>query len=177
MLMNKSYKDAVNATVSLNGISENLIYFNVQNNTWETVNTIDVNGKSNFEINLAAGGGKLFTFSSLTDAGNIESDKLPFKFKLMQNYPNPFNPATIIEYSIAAKENSETANAVIHSNDLVQLKVYSVLGEEVTTLVNRKQKPGNYKIEFNASDLSSGIYFYKLVSGDFIQTKKMLFLK
>lgn len=177
MLMNKSYKDAVNATVSLNGISENLIYFNVQNNTWETVNTIDVNGKSNFEINLAAGGGKLFTFSSLTDAGNIESDKLPLKFKLMQNYPNPFNPATIIEYSIAAKENSESANAVIHSNDLVQLKVYSVLGEEVTTLVNRKQKPGNYKIEFNASDLSSGIYFYKLVSGDFIQTKKMLFLK
>jgi hypothetical protein len=85
-------------------------------------------------------------------------------YSLSQNYPNPFNPTTTISYSI--KE-----------NDLVQLKVYDILGREVAVLVNEDQKSGSYQITFNASNLPSGIYFYKLTSGNFTETKKLILLK
>jgi uncharacterized protein (TIGR03790 family) len=85
-------------------------------------------------------------------------------FLLSQNYPNPFNPITTITYSI-----KET--------DLVQLKVYDILGKEVAELVNENQLAGNHQITFNASYLPSGIYFYKLTSGNFAATKKLILLK
>jgi|WetSurMetagenome_2_1015567.scaffolds.fasta_scaffold24790_2 minor extracellular serine protease Vpr len=85
-------------------------------------------------------------------------------YVLYQNYPNPFNPATMIEYSVP--KISKTT-----------LKIYDILGSEITTLVNEEKRAGVYKIDWNASKLSSGIYFYQLKSGDFIQTRKMLLLK
>lgn len=99
-------------------------------------------------------------------------------FKLEQNYPNPFNPSTTIKYSIPSI-NSGSA----HSAD-VTLIVYDILGRKVTTLVDKEQKPGNYEVKFDASSLSSGIYFYKLQLGNssagsgqgFADTKKMLLL-
>ncbi len=97
---------------------------------------------------------------------------LPAEFFLYQNYPNPFNPSTTITYTIPA---SETLHAT--SQQLVQLKVYDVLGREVATLVNKKQSPGNYSVTFNAKNLPSGLYFYRLTAGSFSQTKKMLLLK
>jgi hypothetical protein len=89
---------------------------------------------------------------------------LPKEFSLYQNYPNPFNPATIIRYSIPIE-------------GLVTLKVYNTIGEEVITLANELKQEGNYEVEFDASDLSSGIYFYKLQTSDFSQVKKMILLK
>ncbi len=89
---------------------------------------------------------------------------IPVKFDLAQNFPNPFNPSTIINYSIA-KESP------------VKLIIYSSIGEEVLTLVNEFKQPGNYSFNFDANSLSSGVYFYKLTAGDFVSTKKMLFLK
>jgi hypothetical protein len=86
------------------------------------------------------------------------------EFKLFQNYPNPFNPVTTIEYHI--KEQG-----------LVSLKIYNLLGEEVAELVNEVKNSGSYKINFNATGLSSGIYFYKLWINNFIETKKLLLLK
>jgi len=86
------------------------------------------------------------------------------KFELEQNYPNPFNPATSIHYSIG-------------SSQFVSIKVFDVLGNEVAVLVNEEKTAGNYKIEFNASNLSSGIYFYKLQAGSFVETKKMILLR
>lgn len=86
------------------------------------------------------------------------------KFYLSQNYPNPFNPATNIKYSII-------------KNGLVVLKVFDNLGRNIATLVNEKQNAGTYEINFNAGNLPSGIYFYKLQSGDFTDTKKMLVVK
>ena len=86
------------------------------------------------------------------------------KFSLDQNYPNPFNPATTIEYSIP-------------ENGLVKLIVTNAIGEEVATLVNEFKDAGNYKSLFNAFELSSGIYFYSLQTGDFFETRKMLLLK
>ncbi len=90
--------------------------------------------------------------------------QLPVTFSLDQNYPNPFNPATIIQYSIP-----KTAN--------VSLKVYDILGREITTLVNGERSVGTYKAEFNAGKFSSGVYFYQLRAGDFVSTKKMILLK
>ncbi len=99
----------------------------------------------------------------------------PETFALYQNYPNPFNPTTKIKYSILVG----TQHAVS-----VQLKVYDILGREIATLVNKEQQPGNYEVEFDASNLpadrqglSSGIYFYTLETAGFINTKKMLLLK
>lgn len=86
------------------------------------------------------------------------------KFVLSQNHPNPFNPSTIISYELPVR-------------GYVSLKVYDMLGKEVATLVNGEQAPGVKQVEFNASHLSSGIYFYALRSGNFVETKKMLMVK
>jgi hypothetical protein len=93
-----------------------------------------------------------------------EYGTIPNKFVLNQNYPNPFNPETTISYSI-----SEPAT--------ISLKVYDMLGKEVKTLVNEHQPTGSYKIEFDASALSSGVYFYQLHGRDFGETRKMLLIK
>ena len=86
------------------------------------------------------------------------------EFSLAQNYPNPFNPSTTISYSIP--EQSQ-----------VELKVFDVLGREVAMLVNKEQSAGSYKVEFDGSNLTSGIYFYRIQTGYFLQTKKMVLLK
>jgi len=94
---------------------------------------------------------------------------LPTEHKLIQNFPNPFNPSTKIEYTISSAEKL--------SQVYVQLVVYDILGNEVATLVNENQKPGNYKVEFNASNLSSGVYLYSLKTGSFLETKRMILLR
>jgi len=86
------------------------------------------------------------------------------EFNLSQNYPNPFNPSTKISYQIPTNGN-------------VTLKVFDLIGNEVATLVNENKTAGNYSIEFNASDLPSGVYFYELKSANLIQTKKMMLMK
>jgi len=89
---------------------------------------------------------------------------VPTKFSLSQNYPNPFNPTTRIEYSIAKA-------------GPVTLEIYDVLGRRVSTLVNQVQKAGDYSIVYNASNIASGVYFYRIISGTFVQTKKMIVMK
>ena len=93
-----------------------------------------------------------------------QNNELPVEYKLLNNYPNPFNPSTVISYQLPA-------------NSPVTLKIFDVLGREIATLVNKQQQPGNYKINFNANNLASGIYFYMLKAGNFIQTKKMILLR
>jgi hypothetical protein len=88
----------------------------------------------------------------------------PVDFELFQNYPNPFNPSTSIKYSIP-------------KSVLVTLKIYDVLGKEITTLVNEKEEAGLHKIEFNPTNLSSGVYFYTLKTEGFLQTKKMILIR
>ena len=88
----------------------------------------------------------------------------PENFNLMQNYPNPFNPSTIIQFQVP-------------NSSFVNLKVYDILGREVATLLNEEKTVGSYEINFNAVGLSSGIYFYKLQAGSFVETKKMIFIK
>lgn len=88
----------------------------------------------------------------------------PNNYKLYANYPNPFNPSTKIRYAIP-------------QTSFTTLKVYSVTGKEVATLINEEKTPGVYEVNFNAAGLSSGIYFYKLQSGAFSDIKKMILLK
>lgn len=96
----------------------------------------------------------------------IEVDKASKvnEYTLSDNYPNPFNPTTKISYEIP-------------NSNLVSLKVFDMLGKEVTTLINEKQNAGKYTVEFNAGSLPSGAYFYKIVSGDFVKVKKMVLVK
>jgi hypothetical protein len=102
--------------------------------------------------------------SVITSVENEGDVKVPSLFSLEQNFPNPFNPTTKIKYQIPELS-------------FVTLKVYDMLGSEVVTLVNEEHKIGNYEIEFNAEQLPSGIYFYKLQTPNFTQTKKMILLK
>lgn len=94
----------------------------------------------------------------------LESDGTPKKFTLHQNFPNPFNPTTRISFSIP-------------SRTVATVKIFSLLGEEIATLVDEELSAGEYSAQFNASQLSSGMYFYTLTAGSYSQTKKMLFLK
>lgn len=100
---------------------------------------------------------------TFVNAENEESI-LPAEFALLQNYPNPFNPTTNIRFDIPTASN-------------ITLKVYDIIGNEIATLVNEFKNPGKYLIQFDASKLSSGVYFYRIQADNFINTKKLLLLK
>ncbi len=104
-----------------------------------------------------------------TPVGIFEPLYIPVEYSLSQNYPNPFNPVTQIRYTLPQNTN-------------VQLKIYDILGREVKTLVNSEQPAGGYIVEWNGTNnfntqVSSGMYIYRIVAGKFVQTKKMMFLK
>jgi hypothetical protein len=111
-----------------------------------------------------------FTTASIVEAefnptsSNIETNLIPERFSLDQNYPNPFNPSTKISWQSPVSGHQT-------------LKVFDVLGNEVATLVDEYKEAGKYEATFDASKLSSGIYFYKLQSGNFVETKKMILMK
>ncbi|MBL8008804.1 MAG: T9SS type A sorting domain-containing protein [Ignavibacteria bacterium] len=96
--------------------------------------------------------------------GNEVEINFADEFSLFQNFPNPFNPNTVIRYQLPV-------------SGLVLIKIYDVSGKEVTTLVNYKQDAGYHSITFNGTNLSGGVYFYKLQSETFIQTRKMILIK
>ncbi|MGD8305401.1 MAG: T9SS type A sorting domain-containing protein, partial [Ignavibacteria bacterium] len=101
-----------------------------------------------------------------------ETLNLPSEFSLSQNFPNPFNPTTKIVFTIPV-----VVDAKFASRTNVILKVYDVLGNEITTLVNEEKPIGEYEVEFNGAGLPSGVYFYQLRAGSFVETKKMVYLK
>lgn len=92
------------------------------------------------------------------------SNEIPAEFSLHQNYPNPFNPNTVIIFQLTV-------------NSFAELIVYDNLGKEITKLVNEQLQPGTYEVTFDGSNFSSGIYYYRLVTGNFKETKKMILLK
>ncbi len=102
--------------------------------------------------------------SELTTSAFSPSSQVPFAFELQQNYPNPFNPSTTIRYSLPSRSH-------------LTLVVYDVLGERVADLVNTDAAAGDYEVKFDGSALASGVYFYRLQAGSFVQTKKLLLLR
>ncbi|MBS1516938.1 MAG: T9SS type A sorting domain-containing protein [Bacteroidetes bacterium] len=134
------------------------------------------NGAGVHEIDSASGNlirtvvsGTSFQYISEYIPGGLvgvssHSNGIPDKFYLSQNYPNPFNPKTIINYSLGKAEN-------------VTLKVYDILGNETAELVNEKQNAGSYSVEFDGNALSSGVYFYRFIAGEYSGVKRMILLK
>ena len=135
-------------------------------------------GQGDSPLNSVTVGKEVSAFVQQFYQSNFDDNILPVEeeknlivdeFKLFQNYPNPFNPATTIRFAIP---NVETGHA-----PSVQLKVYDVLGNEIDVLVNEEKPAGSYEVEFDASSLSSGVYFYRLKAGDYVEIRKMVYLK
>jgi len=102
--------------------------------------------------------------NGLNDVKQVNNGSIPFEYSLSQNYPNPFNPTTNIEFSLPKSGN-------------VSLKVYNVLGQEVAKIFEGFKNAGSYKVDFNASKLASGVYLYKMESGSFSVSKKLILMK
>jgi len=135
------------------------------------VNTIlgsssSLNGQGSYDVtnaNLLTQGKLFVTYTNVVTDVQDEF-QIANNFNLSQNYPNPFNPSTKIQYSIP-------------SNQIVQLKIYDVLGKEITTLVNEVQSAGTYEVNFDGKSLTSGIYFYTIKADNYTETKSMIFMK
>ncbi len=148
-----SYSDANLLTGGMGGFPiGDLNWFPDKKTQWLVQKTAEYSN-----LNIALNSGRLVT------AVQYQSS-LPAEFKLMQNYPNPFNPTTRINYQLPLISK-------------VSIKVFDILGREIATLVNEEQPAGNHEIIFDGNKLTSGIYFYRMQSGDFVQTKKLILLK
>jgi plastocyanin len=139
----------------------------VSSSAWVYEHTFNSVGTNPYYCSLHGGPGGVgmsgvVTVENATDVGDENITSL--NFGLDHNYPNPFNPSTSIQYAIASRQ-------------FVTLKVYDVLGNEITVLVNEEKPVGTYELKWNAANLPSGIYFYRLQAGSFVETKKMILLK
>ncbi len=129
----------------------------------------DLDGKTDLAIIATDefGQDSLFVLYSTGNVSGISEEnfqQIPENFSLSQNYPNPFNPSTTIRFELP-------------ESDIVTLKIFNILGEEVSTLVNTELKAGKHEYQFNANNLSSGIYFYRIQAGSFTETKKMILIR
>ncbi|MFH1196808.1 MAG: PKD domain-containing protein [bacterium] len=127
------------------------------------------------QVSITSNGGNIIipltmVVNSINDVQDQQT--IPTEFELSQNYPNPFNPTTTIRYAVPTVE-----TGYIPSLQHITLKIYDILGNEVVTLVDEPKRAGYYEVNFNAAELTSGVYIYKLRAGDFVSSKKMLLLK
>jgi hypothetical protein len=157
MMFSKSERNSVNVDLAIMGLDAQGL-----NNEGEVV-ILRFEGKSTLSISGAELRNSGNAHIQSTIGGNKEAS-LPIAFGLAQNYPNPFNPSTTISYQLPKQSQ-------------VEISVFNALGQKVTTLVNEVQEAGYYTVTLNASNLSSGVYFYNIKSGDFSLTKKMLLMK
>ena len=130
---------------------------------YTSIGTVYVNDSSIF-VGTGNEGMWYKPLSQITSISQPKTQSFSKTFRLEQNYPNPFNPSTIIEYSLSVESK-------------VKLEIYDILGRKISTLVNKIQKAGNHSVVFNGGNLASGIYFYRLSAGNFIETKKLVLLK
>ncbi len=173
----KYLEGVINIREEFGNIPPNLFLAVGKYETQDNGKLIGQTPSGNGDYNIDASEFLKFNYEKIT---NVKNNSYPVSFKLFQNYPNPFfkgsdgNSTTTIKYSIVS--------LVPHTDrsgtpQLVTLKVYDILGREIATLVNTKQPNGNYSVKFNGKNLPSGIYFYTLNVGNFVETKKMVLLK
>ncbi len=147
--------------------------------TWADLTTVGADVTSYLDISLVTGNEYCYRVRAFNAAGNsaytsedcavptgIEeiTSGIPSEFSLFNNYPNPFNPATTIYYAVP-------------EISFVEIKVYDALGSEVETILADTKEAGYHQVQFDATNLQSGIYFYQLQAGSFVETKKMILLK
>jgi len=172
LIMGRDYLGELNVLHS--GLYGNLIRYN-ENPVYgaKIINTYTQNSLNSFSKYISgnradiwvAGGGFTILYNNnfVSDVEPIHPN-LSISFSLLQNYPNPFNPSTTISWQLPA-------------GSWQTLKIYDVLGNEVVTLVDEYRPAGKYKVEFNGTGLTSGVYFYQLRAGEFISTRKFVLLK
>ncbi len=131
---------------------------------WEFTHTFTSAGNNPYYCEPHQGMGMTGTIIVTDPVGVQYEEIVANKFELKQNYPNPFNPSTRINYSVP-------------SASFINLKVFDILGNEVALLVNEEKPAGEYQLEFDASELTGGVYFYQLTSNSFVDTKKMILMK
>jgi len=131
--------------------------------TWDFAGALAVGPDGTVFLAHADEGLIAYTYSSYTVIAN-ELSKIPIKYKLLQNYPNPFNPSTIIKYFLPKPE-------------AVKIEVYNTLGQKIQTLLNISMPAGYHEVEFNAQNLPSGVYLYRIKAGEFLNVNKMILLK
>ena len=148
-----------------NGASEPYVSFNLDENPFALI-SIDIDNDGDLDIATVNHMYDDVTILLNKEATNISSDidLVPQKTFLFDAYPNPFNAQTTISYELV-------------NSAYVALQVYDILGREVETLVNKQKQAGYHQTIWNADDLSSGVYFYRIIAGDYIETKKMVLLK
>jgi hypothetical protein len=149
------WTDLVMINFATNGIiTVPVVYWNIWSNYWQVYDSDNI---SVWDIG---------SFDNISNPTNIEEEPINVvsNFNLSQNYPNPFNPATTIRYEVPA-------------NTYVSLIVYDMLGNEVERLVDSEKPTGVYEVKFQGENLASGIYIYRLTTGEFSESKKMIFLK
>ena len=177
------YLETAEWSIALNtwiGTRENKIFsYNSFSSSWNqvaeldeyvfTLKTYTVEFKKEASTNdietllIGTYGGGMYSNAAFTSVDNNPKSNVN-NYRLDQNYPNPFNPSTTINYSVPEA-------------GLVTIKVYDILGNEIKTLVNKEESAGNYRVEFNGGDLSSGIYFYRMNAGSFTETMKFVLIK
>ena len=135
-----------------------------QNNLTISSQIVDSISKKYVMFDVVPDEGDILISKSTSTSVNANNKSILLRPILMQNYPNPFNPKTKINYTIKKES-------------YVTIKVYDLYGREIVVLVNEEKSPGNYEVEFNGSNLSSGVYFYKIRAGNFINTKKLILMK
>lgn len=151
------------------GFASPIINDSTVRDTLKGMSGLSINTKYYWRVNAKNAGGTsaystIWNFTTGTQAGVADAATLPHQFMLQQNYPNPFNPVTTIPFTIPDRA-------------FVSFKVFDILGQEVATLVHEERSAGSYNVQWDASAISSGIYFYKLVAGPFSETKKLVFSK
>jgi hypothetical protein len=174
-LVGTDWMDASKATYSYNENRQEIQFVSEQwtgtewKYTMQGIYTYDANGNNtealtqNWEDNAWVNFMKLtYNYQQTTD---VEENNISVKeFRLFNNYPNPFNPSTVISYQLPV-------------SSYITLKIFDIIGNELATLVNEEKPAGSYQVEFNAANLPSGLYFYKLQAGNYSETKKMLMIK
>jgi len=157
---------------------------------WEKIGFVKGNGNSNspkeysFVDSKLTFGTYFYRLKQIDTDGKFEYSQIiemdfdkPLNYELEQNYPNPFNPTTKIKYRIPLSPPLLKGESGEATGGFVTLKVYDILGNEIAILVNEEKPAGIYEAEFDASLFPTGVYFYKIQAGNFISTKKMLYLK
>jgi photosystem II stability/assembly factor-like uncharacterized protein len=181
--LNSIYFVNINTGLVTTNVSGLLVTTNTGLNWFSVSLPTNDHYKTSFFINdetgwVAGGYGSTYSGGTVLTSGNFPIGikdiglRIPKSFSLTQNYPNPFNPITKIKFDIPNSPLYERG-----AGGFVTLIIYDILGREVATLVNEQLKPGTYEYEWNGSNFASGIYFYKLETEDFSQTRKMVLIK